>query len=879
MGVVFRAKDLKLKRTVALKFLPEEYSKHPQPLERFHQEARAAAALNHPNICIIYEIGEEHSRPFIAMELLEGQTLKDLLAERPLALDELLELATQIAGALDAAHRRGIVHRDVKPANIFVTRSGQVKILDFGLAKLAAGHSLNTLQGAIAEDSAVSVTAAPGSPVGTVAYMSPEHVRGADVDSRSDIFSMGVVLYEMAAGRRAFAAESPAETMNAILNDDSPELPDSVPPAVNRIVRRCLEKQPGQRFQSAAELVMALRSVSVLEETSDSSNQLKRSHGAPRAWIAATALLAMLLVVMAVLDLREKTAKPPAIQFSVFPPPGVKFGEVRYEGPPLISPDGSQLVFGGIDEHGKHQLWVRPLNSLAAGPLPETEGAFYPFWSPDSRWLAFFVGRKLKKIPIDGGQAQTLANAGCCGGTWARAGNGAGTIVFPAEQGGGLQRMAAEGGEPVQITTVDLTRRERSHCHPQFLPDGRHFLFLTVNDPEDNEAVFIADAQSKPDPKNLNRVMGGTSKAWWAPPGYLLFLRDNNLMAHAFDAGRLRLTGQPFLIAEHVGHGFNRNTSDFSVSANGVLAWRAGFNTLRQLAWFDRSGRRLPGLDISEPYLAPRLSPDGDRLAFIRLETPAVAVQGTVAESSLTRNVWLLDLKRGLQTPLAFGAAVRPVWSPDGRRVVFGRNETRACGLFWKPVSGGNDEELLLRTALKPIPLSWSHDGRFLLFVQTIAGTTGDLFSLPLKDGGHPILIARNAADGEFSPDGRWIAYVSTESGAGQIVVRPFQDGKTAAEKFAVSTEKGWEPRWRGDGRELFYYGSFERTLVAIPVNAAGKFEAGTPVELFDTHDADPGDFDYNVSADGQRFLISRIVQDDNRPINISLNWLVTAKH
>ena len=318
MGVVFRAKDLKLKRTVALKFLPEEYSKHPKPLERFHQEARAAAALNHPNICIIYEIGEERSRPFIAMELLEGQTLKDLLAERPLALDELLELATQIAGALDAAHRRGIVHSDVKPANIFVTRSGQVKILDFGLAKLAAGHSLNTLPGAIAED-AESLTGTPGSPIGTVAYMSPEHVKGVDVDSRSDVFSLGVVLYEMASGRRAFAAQSPAETMDAILTEDPPELPDSVPSAVNRIVRQCLEKEPGQRFQSAVELVMALQAISAAPEASAPPEEPKPSLRASRAWIAATAVLAMLVVIVAVLYLREKPAKLPAIQFSIFP--------------------------------------------------------------------------------------------------------------------------------------------------------------------------------------------------------------------------------------------------------------------------------------------------------------------------------------------------------------------------------------------------------------------------------------------------------------------------------------------------------------------------------------------------------------------------------
>ena len=880
MGVVFRAKDLKLRRSVALKFLPEEYSAHAQPLQRFLQEARAAAALSHPNICTIYEIGEHQGRPFIAMELLEGQTLKDILAERPLQLDELLELATQIAGALESAHKRGIVHRDVKPANLLVTRRGQAKILDFGLAKLLPGR-LSTVYGTAVEEAATDSEAAgqqtgPSSPVGTVAYMSPEQVRGGEVDPRSDIFSLGVVLYEMAGGKQAFGGGSSADTMNAILRDDPPELPASVPRALDRIVRRCLEKMPDRRFQSAAELGMALRSVLAAAPASVPAQRLDRQ---VRAWIAATVLMGTVAAGLAVIHLRETPPKPPAIQFSIFAPQGVTFGDIRYGGPPLISPDGSQLAFAGIDGQGTNQLWLRPLRSMAARPLPGTENAMYPFWSPDSRWLGFFADGKLKKIAISGGPPKVLANSNSRGGTWAQADDGdPGTIVFPTVAGDGLQRISAAGGEPVRITTLDASRNELVHMQPQFLPDGRHFLFVAVGEGGSSD-VWIADVRSKPDRESVRRLnIQLTSHVWWAPPGYLLFLRDNNLLAQAFDARAFEVSGEPLLVAEHVGNGFNRQTSDFSLSATGVLAWRGGFNPDRQLAWFDRSGKRLAGLDSNEPYLSPRLSPDGGQIAMIRPETSIH--QGLSSTGLQPISICLLDLGLKSVSPFVFGSVVSPVWSADGNQIVFGRGEPGDYSLYLKAVGGGRSEELLLRTAHPPTPLSWSPDGRFILFREEQGPGAGSaLFVVPVLGQRKPVLISQTALYGGFSPDGRWIAYAWGKSGRYEVWVQSFDESDPggAQHKWQVTEKGGLLPRWRRDGRELFYWDLYRR-LVAVPVGTGAAFKAGAPVTLFDTLDHDPTDFDYDVSADGQRFLISRLVEDDSRPINIALDWLALAK-
>lgn len=545
---------------------------------------------------------------------------------------------------------------------------------------------------------------------------------------------------------------------------------------------------------------------------------------------------------------------------------------MRYSGPPLISPDGTQLVFCGIDDQGTNRLWVRPLHALEVRPLPGTDTAMYPFWSPDSRWVAFFAGGKLKKISIDGGPPQILADARLSG-TWARLDDrDPGTIVVATDARDGLQRLSAAGGEPVRVTALDPSRHEITHLQPQFLPDGHHFLFLAV-DERLHTTVSITDIRYKPDRNNVRRVnLQATSHVWWAPPGYLLFLRDNNLMAQSFDYHQFEVTGEPFLLAEHVGNGFNRFTSDFSVSATGVLAWRSGFNADRQLAWFDRSGKQLVGLDAREQYLSPRLSPDAGQVAAGVPERPIS--QGLGQSVRQKREILLLDLARESVSPFAFGAVESPVWSADASRIAFGRGEPGDYGLYWKAAGGSGDEELLLKTAHRSVPLSWSHDGRFILFNEDKS-----LFILPIVGERKPVLVSRSADYGEFSPDTKWIAYTWGESGRFEIWVRSFaadRPGDTAY-KWQVTDKGGLLPQWRHDGRELFYIDLYHR-LMAVPVSSDGRFRTGPPVLLFDTHDCDPQDLDYNVSPDGQRFLISRLVQNNNRPVNIALDWFTLAK-
>lgn len=865
MGVVFRAKDLNLDRDVALKFLPEECSRHPQLLERFQREARAAAALNHPGICTIYEIGEQQRQPFIAMELLEGQTLKDRLIGSPLPAGAMVSLAVQIAEALQAAHAGGIIHRDIKPANLFVTQHGRAKILDFGLAKLLPERA--TSEGAALAGPADGAN--PASPVGTMAYMSPEQIRGEALDHRSDIFSLGVVLYEMLAGKKAFGGSSSNEVMHSILTDNPPRLRSTAPAGLDQIVRRCLEKEPARRFRSAADLRLALSSLPEPAVSTPTTWKPAAPVAPPaarsRLYVAlASVSLALLAVIL--LYFRQKPPEVRPIRFSIAPPADIGYGDLN-DGPALISPDGSLLAFVS------DQLWIRPLDAPVARPLAGTSGAKLPFWSPDSRYLAFFADRKLKKIPVGGGPTQTLCDApNGRGGSWARAlDGGPGNIVFAPDGPGALWRVSAEGGAAVPVTALDSSR-QISHRQPEFLPDGRHFLYLVINIQSMPDGIFIGDIQAKPDPKNARRLMGGAARVSYAPPGYLLFVQDNNLVARAFDTKRLEFSGEPLVLAEHVAAGRMRHTSDFSVSANGVLAWHSRSSALHQLAWFDRSGKQLQGLDAQDEYNdEPRLSPDDNRIAL--------PIMNDLQPGA--RNIWLLDLVHGAKLQLSHmeGGSVCPVWSPDGRKVVFGLGwKAPDYGLYWQDANGSGDAAQLLKTVEFSIPADWSRDGRFILFTQGV-GRKRSIWLLPLSGDRKPAPLVQTelteAHGGAFSPDGHWIAYVSNESGRNEIYVRSFTEGGAgvAAGKWPVSTAGGYDPRWRSDGKELFFitYGK----VWAVPVKPGTTFTAGIPVGLFDV----PGAFLLDASPDGHRFLITRMLPEGRAGVvNICLNWLAGMK-
>jgi Tol biopolymer transport system component len=872
MGEVYSARDTRLDRTVAIKVLPEHLSNNPQLRERLEREARAISSLSHPHICALYDVGQQNGIDYLVMELLEGETLAGRLKKGPLPTDKVLQYAVQITDALDTAHKHAVVHRDLKPGNIILTKTG-AKLLDFGLAKMRAAEGV---AGMTASPTQTTPLTGEGTILGTVQYMAPEQLEGKEADARTDIFALGTVIYEMATGRKAFEGKSQASLISAIMSAEPPAISTMqplAPAALDHVVRTCLAKDPDARWQTTHDVLVELQWVAQAGE----EQAPPRQASALPFWIAATAVFGVALAVVSFLYFRQKLPELRPIRFSISPPEKVTLGSLAFGAQALISPDGSRLAFVGVDDTGNSQLWVRPLETLATQPLAGTANASYPFWSPDSRNLAFFADGKLKKVSAGGGPPQILCDApNGRGGSWAAAkGGGPGIIVFAPERFVALSFVSAAGGEPVQVTALDSSRQQISHRQPEFLPDGRHFLYA-ARDRAENSSIFIGDLQARPDPKSAQLLMGGVVRASYAPPGYLLFPRDHNLMAQAFDARRLELSGEPLVLVTQVDADVTFNTSDFSVSANGVLAWRTQAGAARQLAWFDRNGKQIPGLDTREPYSSPKLSPDGDRIAVHRLDVAQTGIMST----------WLLDLVRsGTASRLTFGIGSKwmPVWSPDGRRLVFSLDQQpQDYGLYWKDASGAGNEELLLKTSDLAAPTDWSRDGRFILFDQQ-QGSKGETYVLPLFGDRKPRPVLETefaSCCGAFSPDGHWIAYASDESGRLEVYVRSFIEGGAAvtAGKWPVSTAGGYSPRWRHDGKELFFV-SADGKIMAVAVKAGPTFVPGSPVALFDTHDHDPSNFGYDVRHDGQRFLISRTLEGGPPvPVNICLNWLAGMK-
>jgi eukaryotic-like serine/threonine-protein kinase len=876
MGEVWRARDTRLNREVAIKVLPASLTNDEDRLRRFKQEALTTSALNHPNILTVHDFGTHEGSPYIVAELLEGEDLRRQLNDQALTPSKALDYAQQIAAGLAAAHEKGVVHRDLKPGNLFVTNDGRVKILDFGLAKLKPQPFTGRLN-TEALTAPLDAETESGVIVGTVGYMSPEQVRGERVDHRSDIFSFGAILHEMLSGKRAFQRNTPVETMNAILKEEPPELSEidrTVAPGIGRVMRRCLEKQPERRFQSASDLGFALEVLSTpsglplgttkaFPAVTERASKRRLFGNAELVWIVAVVLLLGLLISLpfTIAHFRHEPMETQTSRFFVSPPEKSTLGTVT------VSPDGRRLAFIARDTAGKTLLWLRPLDALTAQSLAGTDDAIYPFWSPDSRFIGFFADGKLKKVEVTGGPPSTLCNAvNGRGGAWSRDD----VIIFAPDPDRGLSRISASGGEPSPLTMLDSSRGEESHRFPQFLPGGRRFLYFARSAQPENSAIYVR-ALDQPQPK---RILSVNAKVAYSSlrngqTGHLLFPREGALMAQAFDAESLELTGAPFRVAEHVGYLAN-NEAYFSVSDNGVLVYQSGGMAKTQLIWFDRSGKQFgaPGLpSLYEWYV---LSPDEKRVAISRVDS-----------QTLNADIWLLDLARGISSRFATDPAadLYPVWSPDGSRLVFASYRDGAWALYQRLSSGGGDEEALLKSSNPKWPSDWSKDGRFIIYDQISPDTQLDLWVLPLLGDRQPFPFLQtkfNERRGVFSPDARWIAYESDESGSYQVCVQSLPPGS----KWQISSDGGEQPRWRRDGKELFYRAANGKLMAAEVKADASGFESSVPKPLFV---APTIDFYYAplyaVTADGKRFLMNTPVEESvSAPITVVLNWTAELK-
>jgi serine/threonine protein kinase len=865
MGDVYRARDTRLQRDVAIKVLAGHVAHRADLRERFEREARTIAALNHPHICVVYDVGHQDGIDFLVMEYLEGETLAQRLKRGPLPLADVLRLGAEIGDALDKAHRKGVTHRDLKPANILLTKTG-AKLLDFGLAKLRPAASSPEDQPTQGDP-----ITAEGTILGTMHYMSPEQLEGKEADARSDIFSFGAVLYEMATGKRAFDGKSQASVIAAIMASEPSAMSaiqPMTPAPLDRLVRKCLRKDPDERWQSAHDITDELRwigesstATSVPSISSPPASHWRRRWGASRigAMAAAVIVLAVVAVVIAWprLTSRSAPASPTTpVRFTVgapeggrFPPPNTAFGFMN------LSPDGATVTFAGSSQSGRTLLWVRRLDAASATPLPGTDGAGAPFWSPDSRFIGFFAEGKLKKVPATGGPAQTVVDSAQGSASW----SAGGVILFARGFGvGPLYRVSDAGGTAAAATELNEADSETAHYSPAFLPDGDHYLFFIRNATADRSGVYLGSLSSK----ERIRVSNDFSAMMYAEPGYVVFHRDGTVMAQPFDAARRVTTAEAIPIAEGVQFNGTAGLASFAVSQNGVMAYRSAVGAApRTLVWVSRNGTEQPLAASPLGYQQPRLSPDGRRIV-VQIE-------------ERDNQVWIYDISRETLTRLTFQASDNqlPIWSPDGRRVAYYSNQAGPLNLFWQPADGSGASERLTKSDRPHAAMSWSPDGR-IAFTEAV-GPDRNIWVLNTADRTTSPFIATAFTEGgaQFSPDVQWVAYVSNESGRPEVYVQPYPG---PGGKWQVSTEGGSEPMWNRNGRELFYRNG--NKMMAVPVSTAGGFSSGRPQMLFErryvsTQLPQTGPY-YDPSADGQRFLmVKEPEQDAGPPINIILNW------
>jgi serine/threonine protein kinase len=859
MGEVYRARDSRLKRDVAIKVLPSDVAADHDRLARFEREAQVLASLNHPNIANIFGVDDSSGTPALVMELVEGPTLADRIAKGPIPLDEALPISKQIAEALEAAHEQGIIHRDLKPANIKVRDDGTVKVLDFGLAKAfdpvsAAGNAT------ISPTLSIQATQA-GLILGTAAYMAPEQARGRPVDRRADIWAFGCVLFEMLSGTRAFDADDVSATLAYVITKepDWNALPADTTIGMRRLLSRCLQKEPKRRLQASGEARVQIEDL--LSGTPEPLTP-RQPAAQPRwrrtlPWAAASVLLSA-FGGLSFTHFRE----------AVFPVPSEMRLEITtpatdHPSSFALSPDGRMIVFT-VTAEGQSNLWLRSLDSMSAKPLHGTEDGIFPFWSPDSRSVGFFADSKLKRIDIDGRSVLVLANTNRStprGGTW----NRDGVTLFAAGTSQAVLRVAATGGEPSPATRLLAT--QSGHVFPQFLPDGRHFLFYAIGRPG-TRGIYLGQLDSQ----DAQRVVDADTAATYASSGHLLFVRQDTLFGQRFDPVRLTLIGDAAPISDQVlvESDPTARMSPVSASTTGLVAHRTGAGvTGQQFVWIDRAGTELEKVGTSDVYRPanPVMSPDGRRVVLTR----------TLEENP---DLWVLELSRGVSTRLTTDPAVDtfPLWSPDGKTIVFTSNRKGAFDLYQMPAAGGV-EELLFASPLTKVPLDWSRDGRFLLYEVSDPKTGPDLWALSLAGDRKSFPVVQtpfNENWGQFSPDGKWVAFQSNASGRVEVYLQSFP-GPGAM--IPVSTTGGAQARWRPDGKELFYINLDGRLMaVSIRIAASGDVEPGVPVPLFATHigGAVLGSLrqNYMVSPDGQRFLMNtRVGVGSTSPITLIMNW------
>jgi Tol biopolymer transport system component len=873
MGEVYRARDTRLERMVAIKVLPAHLSSDAARRQRFEREARAVAGLNHPHICVLHDIGTQGGIDFLVLEYLEGETLAQRLERGALPTQELLRIGIEVSDALDKAHRQGVIHRDLKPANIMLVKSG-AKLLDFGLAKPVAAPASAALTAMATQSKPLT---AEGTIVGTFQYMAPEQLEGKEADARSDIFSFGAVLYEMATGKKAFEGKTTASVIAAVLaSEPTPisTLQPMTPPALERVVKTCLAKDPDERFQSAHDLNLQLKWIAEAGSQAGVSAPVARRRKSREklAWALAGIFLIVAAVGVGAYLRLARTPAPVIVAEIPLPEKARILGD-----PPVISPDGHALVFTVNDQTGKRALWVRPLGVLSSHPLEGTEGVEGPFWSADGHSIGFGSEGKLRTIDVSGGPAMVVADAPAYGGaTW----NRNGTILFAPDYHKGLYQVAASGGTPMPVLTLDSSKFQ--YCvWPQFLPDGKHFIYLSGAVDPRNAGVYFATL----DGKQNRLVLRSDNRAIFAS-GFLLYGRGTTLVGQAFDPESGQLKGEPRQVAERLSNAGPVSLA-FGASENGILTYQAvAGTTSSQLAWFDRSGNKVGVMGEAGGYYDVRLSPDGRRVAFNLGE----------AKSEL----YVAELGHGLPMRLTFDPNTDsgvPVWSPDENKILFCRLQggKAKAGIYEKPSNGAGTEELLLASDSPDMefwPNDWSRDGRFVLYSRGDLGNRSqeELWVLPLIGDRKPRLFLRNAAavyDGQFSPDGRWVAYTSKESGRPEVYVAPFDSAQVMASgnestpltprgKWQISTNGGQYPRWRGDGKELFYLGTDNRVMAAEVDAKGGSFQVGAVTPLFAAFAPDAAT-PFDVSADGKRFLIVS-VPEQSSPLTLLVNWPAAIK-